>query len=421
MFEQPLQALAPRLFGARKTRTRAEAPAPCEADPALARLEDVLDIPVHDESPEHKARLAAQNHGQFLARQERWPELIDLARRADRKRETTPGGMPVADLLLFGARADVVHAVEHALLDGTPPKDAPLLQGIAALEALRTEFPNDPIIALLVALTHVDIAWAWRGAGDGDTVAHPSRRAFAAHMERAGVLLKPHSGIAMDSPALAAAQCALLPGRANPEHRVADAYGDLIDLDPQNQRHMRAMGNHLLPRWFGTYPQLDLEARRTAARTQSVWGAAGYTWVYFDAVASDADACAHVDAEFFTDGLKDIMKHRPDQEMANLLAAYCAVAMRHGQGQSARADDVRQQIIDCAEWLIRNHLTELYPLIWAHAAEGFDNNARITSLSRFAARGRADAFRAIAEPFREEIERGLHITFTSNGPQLHQA
>jgi hypothetical protein len=28
-------------------------------------------------------------------------------------------------------------------------------------------------------------------------------------------------------------------------------------------------------------------------------------------------------------------------------------------------------------------------MIWAHAADGFDNNSRVTSLSRFAARGRA--------------------------------
>ncbi len=383
--------------------------------------EDVLSIPVHEQSPEQAARFETQNRGQFLARQERWAELSDEVRRADRERETTPGGMPVPDLLLFGARADVVHAVEHALLDGIPPKDAPLLDGIAAYETLRLEHPNDPMIALIVALSHIDIAWAWRGAGWDATVPKPNRRAFTAHMQRADELLSPHCGIELDSPALAAARCALFAGQQRTDRRLADEYEDLIDLDPANHRHMRAMGNHLLPRWFGTYQDLELEARRTAARTQDLWGHGGYAWVYFDAIAVDDEACALLDVEFFVDGLRDIMKARPDQEMANLLSAYCAVAIHHGMGANERADLNRIRIAECAKWLIRDHLTEVYPLIWAHAAEGFDNNARITSVSRFAARGKADALQAICEQFREDIEAGQCVTFTPEGPELHPA
>ena len=68
---------------------------------------------------------------------------------------------------------------------------------------------------------------------------------------------------------------------------MSDEYERLITLDPHNQRHMRAMGSHLLPRWFGSYEELELQALRTAARTQDIWGAGGYTWVQFDAIALD--------------------------------------------------------------------------------------------------------------------------------------
>ncbi len=381
--------------------------------------EDVLSIPVLEQSPEQVARFKHQNRGQFLARQERWAELIEEVRRADRERITTPAGMPISDLLLFGARADVVHAVEHALFDGTPPKDAPLLEGISAFEALLLEFPNDPVVALIVAMSHIDIAWAWRGAGWDATVPKPNRRAFSEHMQRANELLSPYCGVELDSPALASARCALFAGLQQAERRLADEYEDLIDLDPGNHRHMRAMGNHLLPRWFGSYQDLELEARRTAARTQDLWGHGGYAWVYFDAIAVDDEACALVDVEFFIDGLRDIIKTRPDQEMANLLASYCAVAIHHGIGANERADLNRMRIAECAKWLIRDHMTEVYPLVWAHAAEGFDNNARITSIARFAARGKADAMQAISEQFRDDIEAGLRVTFTANGPELH--
>ncbi|WP_425045773.1 hypothetical protein [Primorskyibacter sp. S87] len=391
------------------------APAP---DPSRPRPEDHLSIPIVEFTKDDRICRTHQDRGQFLARQDRWRELADEIRAADIARSKTPGGMPVAELLAYGARADVVHAVEHALIDGRPSKDAPLIDGIMGLEAVRAEYRGDAYISLIVALAHIDIAWAWRGTGWDTIVPKFNRGRCAAHFDRAKALLAPYSGDEMDSPLVGAACCALLTSRSDPAHRIANDYERLIDLDPHNHRHMRAFGNHMLPRWFGSYQDLELEARRTAARTQDIWGNGAYTWVCFDAIAMDEDACARIDVDFFVDGLKDIAKRRPEQEMINLLAAYCAVALRNGLGMSQDADLPRMQIAECADWLIRDHLTELHPMIWAHAADGFDNNTRITSPSRFAARGRADALQVIADLFHDEITRGRRVTFTANGPQV---
>lgn len=398
-------------------------PRPVGPSPATAphrRPEECLSIPVLEQSPDDQACRTAHERGQFLARQDRWEDLAKEIRAADADRRATPGGMPVADLLAYGARSDVILAVEHALMEGRPPKNAPMVDGIIALESMRREHLDEPIITLIVALAHIDVGWAWRGTGWESVVPELNRTRCAAHFDRAQHLLTPLCGIELDSPVMAAARCALLAGQRDPQSRIADDYEDLIDLDPHNHRHMRALGNHLLPRWFGTYQQLELEARRTASRTQDIWGAGGYTWVCFDAIAVDAQACAIVDAEFFIDGLHDIVAARPDQAMVNLLAAYCSVALQHDLGQNSVSDLPRMQIADCAKWLIRDHLTELHPMIWAHAADGFDNNSRVTSLARFAARGRADALQVIADQFRDDIERGLRVTFTPNGPELHQ-
>lgn len=385
------------------------------------RLEDFLSIPVLDQSPDEKACRDAQIRGQFLARQDRWEDLAAEISVADRDRTTTSSGMPIADLLAWGARSDVIRAVEHALSEGRPPEDAPLVEGIRGLELVRAELPDDPAIALIVALAHIDIGWAWRGTGWDSIVPRLNREKCAAHFDRAATLLDPFCGLELNSPAIAAARCALLAGQRDPRTRIADDYEDLIDLDPHNHRHMRALGNHMLPRWFGSYADLELQALRTAARTRDVWGAGGYTWVCFDAIAIDDVACGHVDVEYFTEGLRDIVSARPEQEMINLLAAYCAVALRNGLGLNPDGDLARLQIADCAGWLIRDHLTELHPLVWAHAADGFDNNTRITSPSRFAARGRADALRIIADQFRDDIDRGSRVTFTPDGPRLHSA
>jgi hypothetical protein len=417
-----LETLLPLMpsFAAKFRRRGILQPTPSPTTPPLQRrLDDCLSIPVHNQSHDDQACQKAQQRGQFLARQDRWHELVDEIGAADSARTTTPSGMPVAELLAYGARSDVILAVEHALMDGKPARNASMLDGILGLEAIRFENRNEPFVALIVALAHIDIGWAWRGTGWDTSVPKLNRSKCSAHFDRAAQLLSPFCGIKLDSPIIAAAQCALLAGQRDPRIRIADDYENLIDLDPLNYRHMRALGNHLLPRWFGSYPKLELEARRTAARTQDIWGAGAYTWVNFDAIAADDQACALVDVAFFIDGLHDIVKARPEQEMINLLAAYCAVTLHQRMGEDSSADLPRTQITKCANWLIRDHLTELHPMIWAHAAEGFNNNTRVTSLSRFAARGRADALQVIADQFRDDIERGLRVTFTPDGPQLH--
>ena len=183
---------------------------------------------------------------------------------------------------------------------------------------------------------------------------------------------------------------------------------------------MRAMGNHLLPRWHGSYDQLELEARRTAARTEETWGAGGYTWVQFDAISCDAQACANLDVPFFIEGLRDILTRRPDPHTANLLAAYCASAI----GQAAPSEDaagaVRAEIADCARWIVRDHMTELHPMLWAHAARGFDNNLRVRSPSRFAATGRDEAMRIITGLFQREIDAGKRVIFTEGRRAIAQ-
>ena len=384
----------------------------------VCRPEDFLDIPVPEHSVDDQACRDARSRGQFLARQDMWDDLSREIRDADLERRTTPGGMPVAELLAFGARSDVVHAVEHALLEGVSEDSATLVEGITGLENMRQDMREDPYINMIVSMAHVDIAWAWRGSAWATMVPRVNRERFAAHFDRAHSLMDPFCFLEMDSPVMASATCSLLTGRQDRGRRIADIYEDLIDLDPQNHRHMRALGNHMLPRWFGSHTELELEARRTAARTQDIWGAGGYTWVQFDAIAIDEQACANVDVPFFVDGLHDIIAARPTQEMANLLAAYCSVAICNGLDLCESADLSRLQIADAAEWLIRDHLHEIHPLIWAHAAEGFDNSARVTSPKRFAARGRADALQIVANMFREEISQGQRVIFTPDGKEM---
>ncbi|MGR3758733.1 hypothetical protein ACUXV3_01165 [Roseobacteraceae bacterium NS-SX3] len=405
------QALAPR------SPRAAARPRPAAVSPARRQAGE-LTIPAVEESAAAAARRALQDQGQFLARQDRWDCLLTAIRRADAEPPVAPGAVPAADLLAYGARADVVNAVEHALSDGPAAEGRQLIEGVMGLEAVRCGHRDDPHMAALLAMAHIDIGWAWRGPRSAPAVPALNRRRCAAHFGRAAALLTPHDTTVPDSRFLAAAQCALLSGRRETAVTVAGRYARLVALDPGNHRPMRALGTHMLPRWFGSCRALETEARRTAAQTEATWGAGGYAWVYFDALAMDETACAHVDTRFFIQGLEDIVRICPDQEMINLLAAYCTVALRADTGACPQADRVRLEIAGAAEWLIRGHLRELHPMIWAHAAEGFDNSARITSARRFAARGRADAVDALKTLFHDEIAGGGHVMFSPEGLQL---
>lgn len=391
----------------------ATAPAPVSQD----QPPHALSIPCPDPTTETRLRDAQHLRAQRLVRQESWQVLAHLIRHADDAKTMTPAAMPIADLIAYGARADVVASAEHALFEQDHGPATQLLPGVEALEFVLSEYPQDPYIAGIVAQTHMDVGWLWQktGASQEAETTLQGRTAFSAHFERAAEIMLPFAAQMKRSPYLASVGCALLAGQSVSARALADKYEHLIDLNPANPSPMRALGTYLLPRWRGSHGTLEVEARRTAARTEKTWGAGGYTWVMSGAVADDAEACGGLDTDFFFDGLRDILSHRNDPHTVNLLAAFCAISMAEPTGDEA-ADAVRAQICAQAGWIVRDHLTELHPLIWAHAARGFDNASPIRSPQRFAAHGRSEAMQALSALFASELDAGQQITFTDQGP-----
>jgi hypothetical protein len=386
-------------------------------------LNKQLVIPVSDDPHEERMRSLHFNQGQFLARQERWEDLSKLVQAEDSKRSATNGGMPLAELLCQGARSDVVALAEHHLQDGSPEEARPLQEAISALETILGENSGNYVIATIVALAHLDIAWAWRGAGSECNTPARNLEAFDLHCRRAVQVLDPFCGIELNSPLVLSTRCALLVGAKDAADRAADDYEDLIDLAPGHQRHIRALGHYMLPQWFGSYDALELEARRTAARTQDIWGAGAYTWAFFDALLVDPRCAQVLDVPFFLDGLRDILERCDGQHAANLFAAYTSVsipeaALRCGDDLAAAA--TMAQIQKSAQWIMSNHLHELHPLIWGHAQEGFDNQARIASVDALFKQGRAKADQVFLTLFGDQMRKGHALIFTPQGLYVQQ-
>lgn len=381
-------------------------------------MQERLQIPVHVTTPDQIEGDKAREFGLYMARQDRWDELADQIRAHDTARLTTPSGVSLAELMAFGARSDVVRAAEHALLHGKPALDSDFFSGIEALEGILLDNPDCYATALIVAHMHIDIGWAWRGAHGDDSLGDVNREAFAAHFDRARDILAAFSPSDHESAALSAARCALLPGKVDPGAHLIREFESLINLDPMNPRHMRALGNYLLPRWYGTYQAVDLEARRTAARTYQDWGAGAYAWVWFDALLVDPDGFDLLETEYFLDGIEDILMRRPDQHTANLLAAHLFQSWqitRARYHQTGLRPDLPPALRRGFERVVHNHLRELHPLIWGHAEIGFENTARIISTERLAEKGKETALAAVAMPFLKALQEGYTVRFEADG------
>lgn len=367
-------------------------------------------LPVSDEE---MARATHQDHGQKLARQDRWDELSRRIRYADRSRLTTPGGETASLLLAFGARSDVVSAAEDALHDDAEP--AP--EGIEALEEVLTEAPGDYPCALVVALAHLDIAWAWHSIMFEKAPRESLTRAHA-HLERAADILALHDGVALDAPSLLAGLCALNATNEKGGRQLAEDYATLISLDPEGHRHMRAMGRHMLPLMRKTPNVLEVEARRIASQTSDIWRAGGYTWVYLDALSTEPAAMELLDADFFIEGMENIIERRLDQHVINQFAAFCAISMAPGQqgkALSRRAEAARGQLHDCLDWILSDYLQELHPLIWSQTLLAPGQVPTLPSRRALVVKGRQTALRIIAARFAAEIADGSSIAFSPQG------
>jgi len=377
---------------------------------ALAKRIILPSLPVSDEEI---ARATHQDEGQRLARQDRWDDLARRIRHADRSRLTTPGGETASLLLAFGARSDIVSAAEDALHDGATPDP----EGIMALEDVLQDYPDTYPLALVVGLAHLDIAWAWHSIAF-TCAPEQSLRSAQNHIARADALLTPLDAIALDAPSVLAAQCALAATNESPGHALADDYARLIALDPESHRHMRALGRHMLPLMRRQPNIIEVEARRTAAQTRDIWQAGGYTWVYLDALASCPAAADLLDAEFFIEGMDNIIARRDDQHVVNLFAAFCAVTMAPGQRgrmPSRRAEGARARVHECLDWVLSDHLQELHPLIWSQCLLAPGQPALLPPRRALVVKGRQTAMRIIAAHFAHDIADGSAIAFSPHG------
>ncbi|WP_227444332.1 hypothetical protein [Cognatishimia sp. F0-27] len=370
-----------------------------------------VDIPFVIPGEEHLAREELREQGQHLARQDRWDRLSDRLLDLDRRRVLTPGLVSAAALLAEGARLDVLNAAREGIARNAPKT---VHDAVADLEQTRAEFPESPGLAAVLALTHVDVAQLWRGNAALSALATMRRTWHDRNMSKAARLVDQFDPFECDSPLWAAIRCAVLEADPMPGARVADDYEDLIDLDPGNPGHMMALGRDLHPHRFGSWEALDLNARRTAARTGDLWGLGAYAWIWIGAMQTRSGAQRRLDVDLFAAGLHDILDRHGDQHMVNVLAALTGLVL-----PPARIVDAREKSVgDNFGWIAQNHLREIHPLVWAETAlPGQPTSGRMLP-EELVSCGKARALSTLADQFEAQMGRSGYLVVGETGLQV---
>ena len=146
-------------------------------------------------------------------------------------------------------------------------------------------------------------------------------------------------------------------------------------------------------------------------------GAGAYTWAFFDALLVDP-ACARVlDIPFFLEGMRDILERSEDPHKSNLFASFAAVLIPNAAKQYSEdleAITALKQIQKSARWIMSDRLHELHPLIWGHAMEAFDNQARIASIDTIFKQGCEKANQVFVSLFGDQMLKGNALIFICN-------
>ncbi|MBD3677360.1 MAG: hypothetical protein HUJ27_03050 [Rhodobacteraceae bacterium] len=351
-------------------------------------LESQILIPVltwdaHETAKIRDAALA------FMA-EDRWEELAEMYRDAEQSLEKTPQGSRHYQIVLNVA----LHEVRGAIAGQTGAHPADMLE---RLEGVHLAHPENYALALFAARGHLDLGWAYRGSGCADDVSEAAWKRMMEHYERATEILDGFDAEELRSPGIAAAIHVI--ARQAPDNTMLKrVYEVWHALDPANVDIYQQHAFHLLPRWGGTYEEVELAARRAAATTNDMMGMGAYALFYGEALSEEPGLMEVADPALFREAVNDYLASKPDHVVVNTQLKRATEMMTSAYMDAeleALAQPWRMMARDLCRDIIQKHLHAVVHEIWNGDA--------------------SDALYAVAAVFREEIEAGNTLEFSDEG------
>ncbi|MEP2137957.1 MAG: hypothetical protein ABJI41_00515, partial [Erythrobacter sp.] len=294
-----------------------------------------------------------------------WETLSEEIDAAESTLKASDGQLRDYGHMSWGARSELNDILEVMDPEHCQKKLAAI---VSRIEDAANASPQNHVLATLAARTHLDIGWAWRGDGFADSVSDLEWSHMNQHYDAAEKWLTPFTQGGITSPMVAHA--AHIHARHLGDHgrQMRAIYDMWRQLDPGNPMMYQEHGFHLLPRWFGSYQELEMEARKAAAATVgTAIGAAPYAWMLNSLIECEPEALSIVDQEFFVDSVADMVTLTPDASEANtVLRDYSEIWLSRSLFDPA--GESQQNIKALAERVCRkvteDHLSAIDLSVW---------------------------------------------------------
>lgn len=275
---------------------------------------------------------------------------------------------------------------------------------LARVQAAARARPADPVLTALLAQLHIDRGWCVRGGGWSSEVDEAGWQGLMDSFRTASALLARFEPREERSAILARVAFQLLAAEEQ-DHtvdRARDAYQAWSDLDVGNPLPHQSFAFFVLPRWYGSWRELEDEAQGSAKRTGAVIGKAAYAWIYLLALGWEEDALRLMDLDLFEAALDDLVRRDPNPSRK---ALEIALEIREATETSLvpiwselfcqRALKREAALRDVARRLLEKHVTRLP----AEKGSAFETKA----------------LDAIAWYFGRELKAGKRLSFTEGG------
>ncbi len=272
----------------------------------------------------------------------------------------------------------------------------------AKLAAAQAERPNDHVLAAVTARAATELARAIRGGGFIQETSNKALEAMAGYYGKAEAVLSAFDPVERRSPMLALVHHALCDGIPDADKHVRTSYDAWRGLDPTDLAIYSTHAFKLLPRWFGTYEEMEVTARQAASDTEADMGAAAYAALFGGVLAEDDGAVYHVDTEMLEDGIEDmVLAFGGNQAILNRILSTLADASATYYDDHPEVAAKQKELWALFERQVQTNLTALCRPAWDMRP--------------------ADAKLAIASVFAIDLNAGRRVRFGPDGVQVESA
>ncbi len=318
----------------------------------IVRARRELIMPVLSQSPEHEMGKEADEAAEKMFAARDFDGLLVTLRRQIAGRLTDPMGIRLFECTLRGVFAELFRVELNT--DASEQALAPFSEWYAQADP-------DPDVAALLARALQIVGHSHQSGSNWR-----SRQTGGVRMEEcyslANAILEKHRAAGQDSLLWRRSWFRSGLTDTNSPRELRDRFEQYLACDPLNVMAYRERAYHLLPRWHGSYGEIEAFARESAERTESRYGDALYAQVYI-AIMDHENLPRDSDAEWdrIERGTRDCMRIWPGPIYANHLAD---LAMRFDKRALTRhvfENEIEQLRLDC--WRDTERPFEVYA--WA--------------------------------------------------------